>query len=199
MSIRQRASWPHGRRRISPSTAGQTDHGRRARRALGSALGQAPCREAGRFLTTVLITDIVGDRRWREVLADHYIACRTQVERGGGELVNTTGDGVVAIFDSPTHAVRAAMAIQASASAAGIAVRAGLHTGERERLDEGLTGAAVHIAARVCALGAADDVMTTGTVRDLVIGSMPGLRSSWRSRLKGVPGSWPVFSASDPQ
>jgi class 3 adenylate cyclase len=91
------------------------------------------------------------------------------------------------------------VAIQASASAAGIAVRAGLHTGECERLDDGLTGVAVHIAARVGALGAADDVMTTGTVRDLVIGSMLAFEARGDHELKGVPGSWPVFSATDPQ
>jgi class 3 adenylate cyclase len=175
--------------------------------AIGSVLGQAPCPDAGRFLTTVLITDIVdstglatrlGDRRWREALADHYTACRSQVERHAGELVNTTGDGIVAIFDSPTRAVRAAMEIQALAGASGIAVRAGLHTGECERLDDGLAGVAVHIAARVCALGCADDVMTTGTVRDLVTGSMLAFEPRGHHELRGVRGSWPVFSATDP-
>ena len=174
---------------------------------IGSAVGHAPCRDAGRFLTTVLITDIVdstglamqlGDRRWREVLADHYTVCRAQVERHAGELVNTTGDGIVAIFDSPARAVRAAMAIQALGRASGIAVRAGLHTGECERLDDGLAGVAVHIAARVCALGCADEVMTTGTVRDLVTGSMLAFEPRGHHELRGVPGSWPVFSATDP-
>jgi class 3 adenylate cyclase len=176
--------------------------------AIGSAMGQARRRDAGRFLTTVLVTDIVdstatatrlGDTRWREVLADHYSACRAQVERNGGELVNTTGDGVVAIFDGPARAVRAAIAIEASARALGIAVRAGLHTGECERLGDGLAGVAVHIAARVCALAGADDVLTTGTVRDLVIGSMLAFEPRGHHDLKGVPGSWPVFSATDPQ
>jgi class 3 adenylate cyclase len=177
------------------------------RDAIGSALGQAPSRD-GRFLTTVLMTDIVdstgtatrlGDRRWREVLADHYATCRAQVERHGGELVNTTGDGIVAIYDSPARAVRAAIAIQAAARASGIEVRAGLHTGECERLGDGLVGVAVHIAARVCALGRADEVMTTGTVRDLVVGSMLDFQPRGHHELRGVPGSWPVFSASDPQ
>lgn len=174
--------------------------------AIGSALGHAPRCDTGRFLTTVLITDIVdstatamrlGDRRWREVLADHYAACRAQVARNGGELVNTTGDGVVAIFDSPTRAVRAAIAIQAVAGASGIAVRAGLHTGECERLDDGLVGVTVHIAARVCALGGGGDVMATGTVRDLAIGSMLDFELRGNEELKGVPGHWPVFCAAE--
>jgi class 3 adenylate cyclase len=176
--------------------------------AIRSALGQAQPHDAGRFLTTVLMTDIIdstgtamrlGDRRWGEVLTAHYAACRAEVERGGGELVETTGDGVVAIFDGPARAVRAAMAIQASARASGIAVRAGVHTGECERLGDSLAGVAVHIAARICALGSADAVLTTGTVRDLAIGSMLAFRQQGHHELKGVPGSWPVFSASDSQ
>ena len=163
------------------------------------------CRDAGRFLTTVLMTDIVdstatatrlGDRRWRDVLADHYTACRAQLGRSAGELVNTTGDGIVAIFDGPARAVRAAIAIQAIARDSGIAVRAGLHTGECERLEDGLVGLTVHIAARVCALGGADGVMTTTTVRDLVLGSMLAFEPRGHHDLKGVPGRWPVFRAT---
>jgi class 3 adenylate cyclase len=169
--------------------------------------GQPPRRpDAGRFLTTVMITDIVdstgtalrlGDGRWRDVLADHYAVCRAQVERNGGELVNTTGDGVVAIFDAPAHAVRAAIAIQAAARASGVAVRAGVHAGECERLGHDLAGVAVHIAARVCALAGAGEVMTTGTVRDLAVGSMLAFEPRGRQQLKGVPDRWPVFRASD--
>jgi class 3 adenylate cyclase len=175
--------------------------------AIGAALGQAPCRDDGRFLTTVLITDIVdstgtatrlGDRRWGEMLAEHYAACRAQVTRYGGEFVNTTGDGIVAIFDVPARAVRAAIAIQAAARAAGVAVRAGLHTGECERLGEGLVGVAIHIAARVCALGGAGDVLATGTVRDLATCSVLTFEVRGEHELKGVPGRWPVFSVSDP-
>jgi class 3 adenylate cyclase len=57
---------------------------------------------------------------------------------------------------------------------------------------------AVHIAARVCALGSADEVMTTGTVRDLVTGSMLAFEPRGRHELKGVPGDWTVFTAVDP-
>lgn len=175
--------------------------------AIFASLDAAPRRDGGRFLTTVLITDIVdsthtvahlGDRPWRELLDDHYSDCRTQVANGGGELVSTTGDGVVAIFDSPTRAVRAAIAIQAGARASGIAVRAGVHTGECERMRDGLAGLAVHIASRICALGGADEVVTTGTVRDLVLGSMLAFEPRGRHELRGVPGDWTLFMATDP-
>jgi class 3 adenylate cyclase len=161
----------------------------------------------GRFLTTVLMTDIVastqtvarlGDRRWREVLADHYADSYAHVHQGGGEVVATTGDGVIAIFDGPTRAVQAAIAIQAAARACGIAVRAGLHTGECERLGDGVAGVAVHIAARICALGGADEVLTTGTVRDVVSGSMLVFEPRGRHELRGMPGDWTMFSATEP-
>jgi class 3 adenylate cyclase len=173
--------------------------------AIGSALGETP-RPRGRFLTTVLVTDIVdstatavrvGDERWRDLLAEHYAVCRAQVTEHGGELVDTTGDGIVAIFDSPACAVRAASSIQAAARGAGLAVRAGVHTGECARLDDGVAGLAVHIAARVCALAGADEVATTGTVRDLAVGSLLAFEPHGEHELKGLPGSWPVFRASE--
>jgi class 3 adenylate cyclase len=182
------------------------DHGATADATLAS-LNKPSRRDGGRFLTTVLMTDMVdstqtvarlGDRRWREVLTEHYADCRARVDDAGGELVNTTGDGILAIFECPTRAVRAAMAIQAVARASGMAVRAGVHTGECEWLADGLAGLAVHVAARICALGNADDVITTATVRDLVTGSMLAFEPQARHELKGVPGEWTIFRATDP-
>jgi class 3 adenylate cyclase len=162
---------------------------------------------AGRFLTTALITDIVestptaarlGDRRWRELLIEHYSDCRALVARGCGDLVTTTGDGIVATFDAPTCAVRAAIAIEAAARRLGIAVRAGVHTGECERQAGDLAGLAVHITERVCALAGADEVLTTATVRDLVVGSLLHFEPRGCHLLRGVPREWDVFSATDP-
>lgn len=158
------------------------------------------------FLTTILMTDIVdstqtvarlGDRRWHVLLSEHYADCRARVEHAGGALVNTTGDGIVAIFDAPTRAVRAAIAIQAVARASGMAVRAGVHTGECAWLADGLAGLAVHVAARICALGKADDVVATATVRDLVTGPMLAFEPRGRHELKGVPGEWTIYRATE--
>jgi class 3 adenylate cyclase len=189
--------------RHAPWLAGRVAEARLSN-ALATSLNQASHRDADRFLTTVLMTDIVdstdtvarlGDRRWRELLAEHYADCRTRVDNGGGELVNTTGDGILAIFDAPARAVHAAIAIQVGARAWGMAVRAGVHTGECERLADGLAGLAVHIAARICALGGAHHVLTTGTVRDLVTGSTLLFEPHGRHELRGVPGAWGIFKA----
>ncbi len=72
----------------------------------------------------------------------------------------------------------------------GIAVRAGLHTGECELLGGKVSGIAVHLGARICAEASAGEVLVSSTVKDLVAGS--GLRFGDRGRhqLKGVPGQW---------
>jgi class 3 adenylate cyclase len=173
---------------------------------LATSLNQATRLDAGRILTTVLMTDIVGstdtvaklgDQRWRDLLAAHYADCRASVRRSGGELLNTTGDGILAIFNAPARAIRAAIAIQAGARASGVGLRAGVHTGECERLWDGLAGLAVHIAARICALAAAHEVMTTGIVRDLVTDSTLAFAPRGCHVLRGVPGNSTVFSAVD--
>jgi hypothetical protein len=70
-----------------------------------------------RAVSTVLFTDIVvsteraqglGDRRWRDLLDRHDAAAGTVVRRHGGKLIKTTGDGVLATFDVPGDAIRAA-------------------------------------------------------------------------------------------
>jgi class 3 adenylate cyclase len=62
-------------------------------------------------------------------------------------------------------------------------------------MGEDLGGIAVHIGARIGALAAADEVLVSGTVKDLVAGS--GLRFEARGShiLKGVPGDWPLLAA----
>jgi len=74
-------------------------------------------------------------------------------------------------------------------------VRAGLHTGECELLEDKLAGIAVHIGARVAALARPGEVLVSNTVKDLVAGS--GLRFEDRGDhvLKGVPGQWHLFAA----
>jgi class 3 adenylate cyclase len=189
------------------ATAQVTQPDRTASAQRDAAFAQYLAADMDRFLTTILVTDIVestktvallGDRRWRELLADHYADCRALVDNGRGELVNTTGDGIVAIFDAPTRAVRAGIAIQSLASESGLSVRAGVHTGELERLDDGITGLAIHIATRVCGLGGDGELIATATVRELAIGSLLQFESRGRRELRGVPGDFAVFRTTDP-
>ena len=161
--------------------------------------------EPDRVLATVLFTDIVqateraaalGDHEWRQLLARHHTLVRRELSRFRGREVDTAGDGFLAAFDGPARAVRCAHAVtRLLRDQLGIDVRAGLHTGECERLEEKLAGLAVHIGARVAALAGPGEVLVSNTVKDLVAGS--GLRFEDRGDhvLKGVPGRWRVFAA----
>ena len=121
---------------------------------------------------------------------------RAHLERFRGREIATTGDGFLAIFDGPARAVRCASDVAAAVESLGIAIRAGLHTGEVELQDGQVAGIAVHIAARVMALAGAGEVLVSGTVKDLVVGS--GIRFDDRGShaLKGVPDEWRLFEVA---
>jgi len=159
-----------------------------------------------RVLATVLFTDIVGsteqlasvgDKAWSERLNQHDTAVRRQVERFRGKPIKHTGDGILATFDGPARAVQCARAIQGTTRAIGLAVRAGVHVGECEVRGSDVSGLAVHIAARIAAMADADEVLVSGTVKDLVAGSGIEFDDRGEHELKGVPGSWRVFSVTD--
>ena len=165
--------------------------------------GQLPVHHSDRVLATVLFTDIVGstehaahmgDRRWKELLAAHDALLAAEIARFRGRLVNSTGDGVLATFDGPGRAIRCACAIRQSVRSLRIDVRAGLHTGEVELRGGDVAGLAVHIGARVSALAGAGEVIVSSTVKDLVAGSGIEFEDRGDHQLKGVPGSWHLYS-----
>jgi len=158
-----------------------------------------------RVLATVLFTDIVsstaqasafGDERWRELLDRFDTGVRRQLTRFGGVEVNTTGDGFVATFDGPARAVNCAGAIRDTALQLGLEVRSGVHTGEVEQRGRDIAGIAVHIAARVAALARPSSVWVSRTVTDLVVGSGLDFDDLGDHELRGVPGTWRLFSVA---
>jgi class 3 adenylate cyclase len=159
--------------------------------------------EPDRVLATILFTDIVGstaraaelgDARWRDVLQDHHAVVRRQLARFRGEEIDTAGDGFFASFDGPARAIRCACAISQSVRDLGLEVRAGLHTGECERMDGKIGGIAVSIGSRVAAEAGASEVLVSSTVKDLVAGSGIEFRERGTAALKGVPGEWRLFA-----
>ncbi len=166
--------------------------------------GIRPAPDPRRVLATVMFTDIVGstqlaaelgDGRWQGLLADHNRLVRRQIERFGGHEVRVVGDGFLATFDGPARAVRCALAIRDGVRDLGLEIRAGLHVGEIELLPDDIAGLAVHIGARVSALAGPGEVLTSSTIKDLVVGS--GLKFDDRGshQLKGVPGEWRLSAA----
>jgi len=182
----------------------RTDDAEAIADAIGEFLtGAKAPEEPDTVLATVLFTDIVGstesaaamgDRRWKDLLEAHHRIVRRNIERFRGREIKTTGDGFLATFDGPARGVRCACAIEGELRSQGIPIRAGLHTGECERLGDDIGGLAVHIGARVASLAKAGEVLVSSTVKDLIAGA--GLRFDARGShsLKGVPGEWSLFA-----
>jgi class 3 adenylate cyclase len=167
---------------------------------------EASNRRAERALATVLFTDIVGstsraaelgDRRWRETLEGHDRLTRDLVSRYGGKAIKSTGDGFLATFDGPARAVRCAAKLTERVDDLGIQLRAGVHAGEVEVIGADVGGMAVHIGARIGALGGPGEVLASSTVRDLVVGSGIEFSERGEEELKGVPGAWRIFAVAD--
>ena len=158
-----------------------------------------------RLLATVLFSDIVGsteqavalgDRVWRERLEQHDRAIDRQLARFGGRLVKRTGDGVLATMDGPARAVQCAVAIRDAVLQLGLQVRVGLHTGEIERRGDDVAGIAVHLAQRVQSLAKPGEVLVSRTVVDLVVGSDLQFEDRGEHEVRGVPGTWRLFSVA---
>lgn len=160
---------------------------------------------SSRVLATVLFTDVVGsteraaslgDVAWRSLISRHDRVVRDEVGRQGGRVVKFLGDGALATFDGPSRGIASAAAIREGARALGLEIRAGLHSGECELLTNGdIGGLAVNIGARISALAEPGEVLVSGTVRDLIVGSDIAVIDHGEHILKGVPGRWRIFRA----
>ena len=168
--------------------------------------GELPMARSDRVLATVMFTDLVdstaqaarlGDKRWRDTLDGFESAVRLQLGRFGGREVKTTGDGVLATFDGPGRAIRCAQAIGGALQPLGLGLRVGLHAGEIELRGTDIAGIAVHTAQRVSALAQPNQVLVSSTVRDLVAGSAIDFEDNGEHELKGVPGTWRLFTVRD--
>jgi class 3 adenylate cyclase len=162
--------------------------------------------EASRVLTTLLFTDIVGstqlaadlgDQGWMRLIERHHAKVRELFAGFDGREVDCAGDGFFATFDTATSAIRCGEAIRSSVGSLGLEVRAGMHTGECERVDGRVRGIAVHTAARMVGLARPGEVLVTATVRDVVAGS--GIRFEERGAraLRGIPGVWRLYAVTD--
>jgi pimeloyl-ACP methyl ester carboxylesterase len=167
--------------------------------------GERDALEDDRVLATVLFTDIVGstikatslgDQAWRDLLVRHNTLVRRQIAHSRGREIATAGDGFLVLFDGPARGVRCALAIRDAVRPLGLEVRAGLHTGECVRMGDDVGGIAVHIGARILAEAGPSEVLTSSTVKDLVVGSGLSFRDRGDRVLKGVGGAWRLFEAT---
>ncbi len=161
--------------------------------------------EPDRVLATVVFTDIVGstaraaelgDASWRELLERHHELVRGSLIRYRGREMDTAGDGFFATFDGPARAVRCAGSIADAVRDLGIEIRAGVHTGEVETIDDKIGGIAVAIGARVGALAGPSEVLVSQTVKDLTAGSGLAFEDRGEHELKGVPDRWRLYAVA---
>jgi class 3 adenylate cyclase/pimeloyl-ACP methyl ester carboxylesterase len=158
---------------------------------------------ANSVLATLLFTDLVdsttlahrlGDRRWAELVERHHDAVRRQLRRFRGAEVDTAGDGFFATFDGPARAIRCGKAIRNALRELDLGVRVGIHTGECALAGGKPSGIAVSTGARVAAAAASGEVLVSQTVKDLIAGSGIAFAEQAERELKGVPGTWRLYS-----
>ncbi len=130
---------------------------------------------------TFLMTDIAGSTRlWEQeaeampaALAAHDAILRSAVERSGGMVVKTTGDGILARFDESSDAVAAAVESQRALAArpwelaAPLRVRAALHSGSAQAREGDYFGPALNRVARLLALGHGGQILLSGVAAAL--------------------------------
>jgi len=163
----------------------------------------AAASEASRVLATVAFVDVarstetaarVGDAAWVKLLGRYRAMAREELQRYRGRELDEAGDGLLAAFDGPARAVRYAQSVRDRSRALGLELRAGVHTGECERVGDKLAGIALHIGARLAQVAEPGEVLLSGTVRDLVSGSGLSFRDRGSQPLRGVPGEWRLFA-----
>ncbi len=165
---------------------------------------------------TFLFTDIEGstallrrlrESRYAQVLADHRSLIRSGLTAYGGREVDTQGDGLFAVFSSPSACLAAVtdmqQALETHAWAGGehVRVRMGIHTGEASKTATGLVGLDVHRAARVAAVGYGGQVLLSETAATLVRDSLPAkaaLRDLGVHRLKDLGRPERIFQLQAP-
>lgn len=165
--------------------------------------GNTPGATVERRFGTVLFTDIVGstehssavgDDAWRTVLDSHDRIAWKVTDGHRGRIVKSTGDGLLALFDSPSDGVACAASLLRELSGVGVTIRAGLHSGEViVREDGDITGVAVNLAARVEQAAADGTVLVSSTVRDLLLGGGFIFADEGERTLKGIEGAWRLY------
>jgi class 3 adenylate cyclase len=175
--------------------------------ALLAADGSAPIAEstpdagARRMTRTFMFTDIVtstdlvgliGDDAWGALLGWHDRELRSAFAEYRGEEVKSTGDGFFVAFERASEALGCAIDIQRRLARHrrehGFAplVRIGLHTAEATREGRDYRGRGVHVAARIGAAAAGEEILISTAARDALGSDRSGLSEPRQLTLKGV-------------
>jgi hypothetical protein len=162
--------------------------------------GAAPA-QAGddRVLATLLVTEVVSEDAAPDLVERHRQLARVELGRYRGRALDAADDGTLAVFDGPARAIRCAAAIVRSGAQLGLALRAGVHTGEVEPSGATVSGIAVDVAKRVAAEAAPGEVLVSGTVRDLVAGSDIAFSERGSRAVPGIAGGLQLLAVETTQ
>lgn len=126
-----------------------------------------------RQLAVIVFTDVVGSTRraiasgdltWKRLLDRHDHVSRFEVTRRGGEVIKTTGDGILALMPSATSAIDAARAIRTHLDLDSLQVRTGIHIGEVDRRGDDVSGVAINMAARIMSTATPGQIIVSDVV-----------------------------------
>ncbi len=158
-------------------------------------------------LRMIMFTDIqgstdvsveFGDRAAVDLVNRHDDVVRNALDEFAGREIKHTGDGILASFVSVTKALDASIAIQEACKkeqhdGPNLAVKIGLSAGEPVSENKDLYGAAVNLAARICAVAQGGQTLVAGTVRNLSIGKVHRFATQGSIELKGFPEPVAIF------
>ena len=158
---------------------------------------KAGSRTTKTFMFTDIVTStdligVIGDEAWGEVLGWHDRELRASFAHHAGEEVSHTGDGFFVAFERPPDAIECAIDIQRRLvrhrREHGFApsVRIGLHTAPATHRGRNYFGGGVHIAARVGAAAARDEILATASLLEAVETTRFRLSEARALTLKGV-------------
>ncbi len=165
--------------------------------------GVRPVAVSNRMLATILVIEVqgtagdaisLGDRRWGDLQDRFQKLSGRELDRFQGRALELTSNRVVATFDGPARAIWCARAIVDAMREIGVATRAGMHTGECEVRDGHVTGVAIPLAAWVASQAAANEILVTGTVKDLVTGAQLAFADRGARTPSDATGEWRLFA-----
>jgi DNA-binding NarL/FixJ family response regulator/class 3 adenylate cyclase len=145
-----------------------------------------------------LIGDVRGYTSFTETRGDHAAGrlatrfseiARASIQAGGGTVISFRGDEVLAEFASARAAMDAAVALQRNLADATfeddslpLPTGIGLDAGEAVAVDDGYRGGAINLAARLCSLARAGEILATREVAHLA-GAVHGIAYEDRGTL----------------
>jgi len=160
------------------------------------------------MLATVVCTSVaqagahavwLGDRRWHELLDSHHAVVRKALKKYAGREIEANERGMTAVFDGTARAIRFAIDVRDELLHLGLRIRAGVHAGECEIGGGRPRGVPLHVASGVMEAAQPGEVLVSGTVKDLVVGSGVEFADRGVRVFAGIPGSWSLYAAGPEQ